>query len=109
MTAAAQLREQFTNATQARLRGQAVARELEEATAAAPEGRALAQAEAVAVRSGRELTRRLGGEEGWPMRLTDRAPFPDSVPAACTFEAAELEDGPAILRLAEAARRGLVR
>lgn len=49
---------------------------------------------------GRELVRRLAAE-GWAMRLTDRAPFPDPVPEGCAFEAAELEDGPALLRLAE--------
>lgn len=49
---------------------------------------------------GRELVRRLGAE-GWAMRLTDRAPFPDAVPDGCTFETAELGDGPAIGRLAE--------
>ena len=49
---------------------------------------------------GRQLVRRLGGE-GWAMRLTDRVPFPDALPNSCTFEAAALEDGPALLRLAE--------
>ncbi len=49
---------------------------------------------------GRELTRWLG-QAGWPLRLTDRVPFPDALPGGCTFEVAELEDGPALLRLAE--------
>ncbi len=47
---------------------------------------------------GRELVRRL---EGWPLRLTDLAPFPDTMPSHCQFEQANLEDQAAILRLAE--------
>src|SRR4051812_2912599 len=49
---------------------------------------------------GRVLTRRLA-EAGWMLRLTDIAPFPDAVPAGCTFTRADLNDGVAILRLAE--------
>lgn len=41
------------------------------------------------------------GQLGWALRLTDIAPFPDTLPATATFEAADLEDGPAILRIAE--------
>ncbi len=38
---------------------------------------------------------------GWPLRLTDIAPFPGEVPAGCTFTRADLEDGVMILRIAE--------
>jgi len=38
---------------------------------------------------------------GWPLRLTDIAPFPGEAPAGCTFEKADLEDGVSILRIAE--------
>ena len=38
---------------------------------------------------------------GWTLRLTDIAPFPDELPPASTFEAADLEDGVTVLRLAE--------
>lgn len=38
---------------------------------------------------------------GWTLRLTDIAPFPDDVPSGCTFTRADLNDGVAILRLAE--------
>ncbi|MHB2209916.1 NAD-dependent epimerase/dehydratase family protein [Methylobacterium sp. CM6257] len=48
---------------------------------------------------GRVLTRALG-EQGWTLRLTDRVPFPDPLPAGARFQLADLEDGPAILRLA---------
>ena len=41
------------------------------------------------------------GHHGWALRLTDIAPFPDALPPGATFEQADLEDGPAILRLAE--------
>ncbi len=47
---------------------------------------------------GRELVRRL---EGWTLRLTDIAPFPDALPAGCRFEEADLEDQAAMMRLAE--------
>ena len=49
---------------------------------------------------GRVLTRALG-EAGWTLRLTDRVPFPDPLPDGARFQRADLEDGPAILRLAE--------
>ncbi|MEL6060563.1 MULTISPECIES: NAD-dependent epimerase/dehydratase family protein [unclassified Methylobacterium] len=49
---------------------------------------------------GRVLTRALG-EAGWALRLTDRVPFPDPLPEGARFRLADLEDGPAILRLAE--------
>ncbi|MFQ3622981.1 MAG: NAD(P)-dependent oxidoreductase [Acetobacteraceae bacterium] len=51
---------------------------------------------------GRELVRRLGAA-GWPLRLTDIAPFPDPLPPGARFVRADLEDGVAILRLAEGA------
>ncbi len=49
---------------------------------------------------GRVLTRNLAAA-GWNLVLTDIAPFPDPVPAGCRFVRADLNDGPAILRLAE--------
>ena len=49
---------------------------------------------------GRQITAYLAGL-GWALRLTDIAPFPDPVPAGCTFTKADLNDGVAILRLAE--------
>jgi uronate dehydrogenase len=49
---------------------------------------------------GRVLTRALGAQ-GWTLRLTDRVPFPDPLPDGARFQLADLEDGPAILRLAE--------
>ncbi|MEG9528743.1 MAG: NAD-dependent epimerase/dehydratase family protein, partial [Hyphomicrobiales bacterium] len=49
---------------------------------------------------GRVLTRALG-EQGWTLRLTDRVPFPNPLPEGSRFQLADLEDGPAILRLAE--------
>ncbi len=49
---------------------------------------------------GRQITAYLSGL-GWALRLTDIAPFPDPVPAGCTFTKADLNDGVAILRLAE--------
>lgn len=49
---------------------------------------------------GRVLTRAFG-EAGWTLRLTDRVPFPDPLPEGARFQLADLEDGPAILRLAE--------
>jgi uronate dehydrogenase len=48
---------------------------------------------------GRQLARGLG--EGWALRLTDIAPFPDPLPPGATFTRADLNDGVAILRLAE--------
>jgi len=49
---------------------------------------------------GRVLTRNLGAL-GWKLVLTDIAPFPDPVPAGSSFTRADLNDGVAILRLAE--------
>ena len=49
---------------------------------------------------GRQLARHFGAL-GWTVRLTDIVPFPDPVPAGSTFTAADLNDGVAILRLAE--------
>ena len=49
---------------------------------------------------GRVLARGLAAR-GWTLRLTDRAAFPDAVPAGATFTQADLEDGVTILRLAE--------
>ena len=49
---------------------------------------------------GRVLTKSLSAE-GWTLRLTDIAPFPDPVPAGCTFTRADLNDGVTMLRLAE--------
>jgi len=49
---------------------------------------------------GRVLAKRLAGL-GWELRLTDIAPFPDAVPPGAHFTAADLEDGVALLRLAE--------
>lgn len=50
---------------------------------------------------GRMLARELGTGRGWALRLTDLAPFPDALPPGAAFERADLNDGPAILRLAE--------
>lgn len=49
---------------------------------------------------GRVLARNLG-EAGWQLRLTDILPFPDQLPKGAGFVRADLNDGPAILRLAE--------
>jgi uronate dehydrogenase len=49
---------------------------------------------------GRALTKSLSAE-GWTLRLTDIAPFPDVVPAGASFTRADLNDGVTILRLAE--------
>jgi uronate dehydrogenase len=49
---------------------------------------------------GRHLSKALSAE-GWALRLTDIAPFPDPVPEGATFTRADLNDGPTILRLAE--------
>lgn len=49
---------------------------------------------------GRMLTRALAAQ-GWTLRLTDIAPFPDPLPAGATFTRADLSDGVTILRLAE--------
>ena len=48
---------------------------------------------------GRMLTKALAAE-GYVLRLTDISPFPDPLPDGATFEAADLNDGAAILRLA---------
>ena len=49
---------------------------------------------------GRTLARYLA-DLGWELRLTDIAPFPDAMPPGARFIAADLEDGVALLRLAE--------
>ncbi len=49
---------------------------------------------------GRVLARNLAAA-GWNLVLTDIAPFPEPVPHGCRFTAADLNDGVAILRLAE--------
>lgn len=49
---------------------------------------------------GRQIAKALGAE-GWIVRLTDIAPFPDPLPQGATFTRADLTDGVPILRLAE--------
>ena len=49
---------------------------------------------------GRTLTKSLSAQ-GWTLRLTDIAPFPDAVPMGAEFTRADLNDGVTILRLAE--------
>jgi uronate dehydrogenase len=49
---------------------------------------------------GRHLAKALGAE-GWTLRLTDIAPFPDPLPPNSSFTRADLADGMAILKLAE--------
>jgi uronate dehydrogenase len=49
---------------------------------------------------GRVLVKALAAQ-GWPLRLTDRVPFPDELPEGAHFTLADLTDGAAILRLAE--------
>lgn len=49
---------------------------------------------------GRMLTRELGAA-GWTLRLTDIVPFPDDLPPKATFAKADLNDGVAVMRLAE--------
>jgi uronate dehydrogenase len=49
---------------------------------------------------GRVLVRHLGGL-GWNLVLTDIAPFPEALPAGAVFTRVDLEDGVAVLRLAE--------
>ncbi len=49
---------------------------------------------------GRHLTKALAAQ-GWTLRLTDIAPFPDPIPKTATFTQADLNDGMTILRLAE--------
>jgi uronate dehydrogenase len=52
---------------------------------------------------GRELVPRLAAR-GFRLRLTDRVPYPAELPAGAGFEAADLNDGPAIARLARGCR-----
>jgi uronate dehydrogenase len=52
---------------------------------------------------GRVLTKSLSAE-GWALRLTDIAPFPDAVPPSASFVLADLNDGVTMLRLAEGCR-----
>ena len=52
---------------------------------------------------GRQLTRSLA-EAGYTLRLTDIAPFPDSLPSGAEFTQADLVDGPAIAALTEGCR-----
>src|ERR1700744_2404035 len=49
---------------------------------------------------GRVLTKSLS-DQGWTLRLTDIAPFPDVVPKTASFTRADLNDGVTVLRLAE--------
>ena len=49
---------------------------------------------------GRSLTRALSAQ-GWTLRLTDIAPFPDPLPAGARFTQADVNDGVMLLRLAE--------
>jgi uronate dehydrogenase len=49
---------------------------------------------------GRALTKGLAAK-GWTLRLTDVAPFPDALPQDARFEQIDLNDGVALLRLAE--------
>lgn len=49
---------------------------------------------------GRVLARNLGAA-GWKLVMTDIAPFPDALPPGARFQRADLNDGMAILRLAE--------
>jgi len=49
---------------------------------------------------GRLLAEGLGAK-GWALRMTDIAPFPDTLPPGSLFERADLNDGVALLRLAE--------
>ena len=49
---------------------------------------------------GRKLAAHLGAA-GWTLVMTDIVPFPDQIPAGSRFVRADLNDGPAILRLAE--------
>ena len=49
---------------------------------------------------GRHLAHALG-QLGWTLRLTDIAAFPDAMPAGASFTRVDLNDGVALLRLAE--------
>ena len=52
---------------------------------------------------GRQLTRRLA-EAGYTLRLTDIAPFPDTLPPGATFTQADLADAAALVPLAAGCR-----
>ena len=52
---------------------------------------------------GRQLARRLAAA-GYALRLTDIAPFPDTLPPGASFVAADLLDGPALAALAQGCR-----
>lgn len=54
---------------------------------------------------GRQLVRAMAAE-GWTLRLTDLAPFPDPLPDKASFTQCNLGDGVGVLRLAE--RCGLI-
>jgi uronate dehydrogenase len=54
-------------------------------------------------RLGRHLARQLG-TEGLRLRLTDRAPFPDPLPAGATFTQADLAEAETVAGLAEGCR-----
>ena len=45
---------------------------------------------------GRHLAKTLG-DQGWRLRLTDIAPFPDPLPAGASFVKADVSDGVALL------------
>ena len=49
---------------------------------------------------GRVLARDLAAL-GWALRLTDITPFPDPLPPCARFERADLNDGLALVRMAE--------
>ena len=49
---------------------------------------------------GRFLTQRLA-EEGWTLRLSDMAPFPDALPERASFRRVDLADGIEVIRLVE--------
>ncbi len=49
---------------------------------------------------GRMLAKALSAQ-GWTLRMTDIAPFPDPMPTGASFTRADLSDGVTILRLAE--------
>ncbi len=49
---------------------------------------------------GRHLAAALAAQ-GWQLRLTDIAPFPDPVPQGATFVKSDLNDGVALIRQAE--------
>lgn len=49
---------------------------------------------------GRQLAHAMG-KEGWTLRLTDMAPFPDELPPGATFTQCDLGDGVNLMHLAE--------